>query len=166
MEGLAYVVHPVVVISHELDDGEDVVIGLVQRVEDLVAGDQDVGRAADSPLDLDEPQSASAWHPHMRERNTEAANSGTIELEEADDLEMTDVVLSGRVPQGGARYVIIEASITVQRSDVLTAKKRAAVLQKVSGVMTIPAVVGVLITEEAVEAAPRRRRAVHPVQPG
>ena len=45
--------------------------------------------------------------------------------------------------------MIIEASITVQRNDVLTAKKRAAVLQKVSDIITIPAVVGVLITEEA-----------------
>ncbi len=52
--------------------------------------------------------------------------------------------------------MIIEASITVQGSDVLTAKKRAAVLQKVSGVITIPAVVGVLITEEARAAAPER----------
>ena len=54
--------HPVVVISQELDDGEDEIIGLVQRVENLVAGDQDVGRAADPPLDLDEPQPAGAWH--------------------------------------------------------------------------------------------------------
>ena len=90
----------------------------------------------------------------MRERDTEAANSGTIEFEEADDLEMADVVLSGRPPQGGPRYLIIEASITVQRGDVLTAKKRAAVLQKVSDIITIPVVVGVLITEEARAEAP------------
>ena len=54
--------HPVVVLPQEFDDREDEVIGLVQRVENLVAGDQDVGRAADPPLDLDEPQLASAWH--------------------------------------------------------------------------------------------------------
>ena len=50
--------------------------------------------------------------------------------------------------------MIIEASITVQRSDVLTAKKRAAVLQKVSDIITIPVVVGVLITKEARAEAP------------
>ena len=45
----------------------------------------------------------NGWaHPHMRERNTEAAISGTITFEEADDLEMTDVVLSGRTPPGRA----------------------------------------------------------------
>ena len=98
----------------------------------------------------------NGWtHPYMRERNTEAASLGTIEYEEADDLELADVVLSGRTLQGGARYVIIEASITAQESDVLTAKRRGAVLQKVSGVTTIPAVVSVLITDEAVEAAPQ-----------
>ena len=67
---------------------------------------------------------------------------------------MTDVALSGRTPQGGPRYVIIEASITVQRSDVLTARRRAELLHRVSGVITIPAVAGVLITEEARAAAP------------
>ena len=92
----------------------------------------------------------NGWaHPHMRERNTEAAISGTITFEEADDLEMTDVVLSGRPPLGGPRYVIIEASITVQEGDVLTAKRRAEMLQRVSGTATIPVVVGVVITEEA-----------------
>lgn len=92
--------------------------------------------------------------PNMKNRNTEAASSGTIEFDEADDLEMADVVLSGRTPQGGVRYVIIEASITAQESDVLTARRRAELLHRVSGIPTIPAVVSVLITEEAVEAAP------------
>ena len=50
--------------------------------------------------------------------------------------------------------MIIEASITVQRSDVLTARRRAELLHRVSGVITIPAVAGVLITEEARAAAP------------
>ena len=96
----------------------------------------------------------NGWEsPHMRERNTEAANSGTIEFEEADDLELADIILSGRTPQGGARYVIIEASITVEESDVSTAKIRAEILQKVSGITTIPVVVGVIITEEATAAA-------------
>ena len=143
-------------------------LGNIQEVliRDLVAGDQDVGRATDPPLDLDEPQPASAWHPHMRERNTEAASSGTIGFEETDDLEMTDVVLSGRTPLGGPRYVIIEASITVQESDVLTAKKRAAVLQKTSDIVTIPVVVGVLITEEARAATEEEDVLFIPDNPG
>ena len=111
-------------------------------------------RLINKNTDLERPivvgSDRNGWaHPHMRERNTEAASSGTIGFNEADDLEMADVVLSGRTPLGGDRYVIIEASITVQRSDVLTAKKRAAVLQKVSDIITIPAVIGVIITEEA-----------------
>ena len=48
LEWLPYVVHPVIVIPQKLDNGEDVVLGLVQRVENLVAGDQDIGRTADS----------------------------------------------------------------------------------------------------------------------
>ena len=50
--------------------------------------------------------------------------------------------------------MIIEASITAQASDVLTAKKRAELLHRVSGIITLPAVAGVLITEEARAEAP------------
>ena len=40
VEGLAKVVHTVGVAVEEFDDGQAVVIGLVERVEDLVAGER------------------------------------------------------------------------------------------------------------------------------
>ena len=41
-----------VVLADE-DDGEQELVGLVERVEDLVAGDGDGARAPDAALDLD-----------------------------------------------------------------------------------------------------------------
>ena len=128
-------------------------------------------RLINRTTDLERPSvvgsDRNGWaHPHMRDRNTEAASSGTIGFEAADDLEMADVVLSGRTPLGGLRYVIIETSTTVQESDVLTAKKRAAVLQKASDIVTIPVVVGVLITAEARAATEEEDVLFIPYNPG
>ena len=49
--------------------------------------------------------------------------------------------------------MIIEAPITVQGNDASTAKRRAEVLRKISDIITIPVVIGVIITEEAKAAA-------------
>ena len=56
LEGAAQVVDAVGAVLQELDDGEDVGVGFVERVEDFVAGDGDAGRAADPALDLDEAE--------------------------------------------------------------------------------------------------------------
>lgn len=48
----------VVVFIQELDNSQDEVIGLVERIEDLVAGDGDALCTRDSPFHLDETQLA------------------------------------------------------------------------------------------------------------
>ena len=92
--------------------------------------------------------------PAMGESNTQAMTLGIIEFEEANDLEMAGIVLSGRTPEGGARYIVAETSITVQKRDVTAARRRAEILQRFSNITTIPAVFGVLITGEARAEAP------------
>src|SRR5689334_3173388 len=53
------------VVLAELDDTQDEVVGLVERVENLVTGDRDgVGRR-DTPFNLDEPQLTGAGHPAL-----------------------------------------------------------------------------------------------------
>ena len=139
-------------------DYEDYVLRFAER---LMNRNTDFERLSVAGSDKD------GWaHPHMRGRNTEAAMSGTITFEDADDLEMTDVVLSGRTPLGGNRYMIVEASITVQEGDVLTAKRRAEMLQRVSGTTTVPMVVGVVITEEARTLAGAKDVLFIPYNPG
>ena len=59
-EGFAHVVDAVGVVGQKLDDGEAVVLGLVERVEDLVAGHGDGWGAMHAALDLDEAQLAGA----------------------------------------------------------------------------------------------------------
>jgi hypothetical protein len=60
LERSAQRVHPVCVIVQKLDDGQDEVVRLVERVEDLVARHGDGLGAGDSALDLDEAKLAGS----------------------------------------------------------------------------------------------------------
>jgi tetrahydromethanopterin S-methyltransferase subunit G len=90
---------------------------------------------------------------HMSQQNRDSVASGTISLTESLDLEMADAILDGRTPDGGKRFILAEASITVLTADVETAVRRAEVLRKITGTRTVPAVIGVRITEDARNAA-------------
>ena len=76
----------------------------------------------------------------------QAAERGDITWGEADDLTRADVIVSATDQDGAQQYVLVEISITVQERDRIRAQRRAALLEKATGVTTIPAVIGV--TEE------------------
>ena len=78
-----------------------------------------------------------------------AAGRGDIAWDEADDLVMADVVVSGTGPDGEPCYVLAQVSVTVQGKDRARALRRAGLLEKATGVTTIPVVIGV--SEEAPE---------------
>ena len=72
----------------------------------------------------------------------QAAERGDITWEEADDLVRADVIVSGTAQDGAAVYVLAEISITVQERDRARALRRAGLLEKATGVVTIPVVIG------------------------
>ena len=72
----------------------------------------------------------------------QAAERGDITWEEADDLVMADVIVSATDQDGAQRYVLAEISITVQERDRGRAHRRAVLLERATGVTTIPVVVG------------------------
>ena len=77
----------------------------------------------------------------------QAAERGDITWDEADDIVRADVIVSATDQDGEQRYVLAEISITVQERDRVRAHRRAALLEKATGVTTIPVVIG--IEEEA-----------------
>ena len=89
---------------------------------------------------------------HMSQQNRDSVASGTIDLTESLDLEMADAILDGRTPDGGKRFILAEASVTVQAADVETAVRRAEVLRKITGTPTITAVIGTRIAGSARDA--------------
>ena len=73
----------------------------------------------------------------------QAAENGDITWEEADDLVLADVVVRATGEDGSFVYVVAEISITVQERDRVRAHRRAALLEKATGVPTIPVVIGI-----------------------
>lgn len=71
-----------------------------------------------------------------------AAETGIITWEEADDLALADVIISGNAQDGREIFVLAEISVTVQERDRIRAHRRPALLEKATGVTTIPVVVG------------------------
>ena len=72
----------------------------------------------------------------------QAAERGDITWDEADDIVRADVIVSGTAQDGAAVYVVAEISITVQERDRARAQRRAGLLEKATGVATIPVVIG------------------------
>ena len=73
----------------------------------------------------------------------QAAALGTITWEESDDLALADVIVRATGEDGSFVYVVAEISITVQERDRVRAHRRAALLEKATGVSTIPVVIGI-----------------------
>ena len=79
--------------------------------------------------------------PPLPEADQGAAR-GDITWQEADDLVMADVIVSGAGQDGKQVYVLAEISITVQEKDRARALRRAELLVRATGVTTIPVVIG------------------------
>ena len=93
----------------------------------------------------------------------DATQDRRIDDPQADDLELTDLILTGTSAQGGAVYVLAEVSVTAQQDDVDDAKRRAGILRQATGVRTLPAVIGESITPEAADSAAQGDVAFMPV---
>lgn len=78
-----------------------------------------------------------------------AAEEGNITWDDAIYLAIADAIVSGTGQDGKQVYVVMEISITVQEKDQTRAQRRAGLLEKATGVTTIPVVIG--ISEEATE---------------
>ena len=76
-----------------------------------------------------------------------AAMTGVITEDNADDLDRADIILQGNSPEGDGVYVVAEVSITVDDTDVDRASQRARILQLASGTVTHAAVIGTSISD-------------------
>lgn len=72
----------------------------------------------------------------------QGAEMGNITWEESDDLALADMIVSGTGRDGKQVYVVMEISITVQERDRVRAHRRAVLLERATGVTTIPVVIG------------------------
>ena len=83
----------------------------------------------------------------------DAALTGTITEEDADDLDRADIIMRGSSPDGDGVYVVAEVSITIDETDVDRANQRARILHNASGAMAHAAVIGTSISDANRERA-------------
>ena len=76
-----------------------------------------------------------------------AMDTGRVSAEEADDLEQADIIVMTDDPDGSKRYIVAEASVTINDSDVDRADRRAHTLATATGTPTTAAVIGSAISD-------------------
>lgn len=87
----------------------------------------------------------------------EAKRNGIITERERLDAFAVDIVLEGRSePEQPTLYVVLEISRTVADSDINRAWERADIVQKATGKLALPAVVGVYIDQVRRQLAQER----------
>ena len=100
------------------------------------------------PIAIATPRERTALHAIA----DQAAVSGVISDDEADDLLLTDIAFAATGPGGAKIQVIAEASITAQARDCDRAVIRAGIMGRATGTPTIPVVISAEAPDELVQA--------------
>ena len=84
---------------------------------------------------------------NIHELLDQATGSGAISNEESDELERTDLILTGLTPAGESVYAVAEVSITIDDDDVDRARSRSRILQRASDTASRAVVIGTAISD-------------------
>ena len=100
-----------------------------------------------------------AWDHPLAARIERAKRDGQISREEAIELSRAHLIMDGRTPQGGKRYVVVTVLEQATSEAVATVRQRAQMLEKATGTIAIAVVMAV---SEETEAAAARRGKTQP----
>ena len=84
---------------------------------------------------------------NIQELLDQAAESGTISHAESDELERTDLIMTGLTPAGESVYAVAEVSLTIDDHDVDRARNRSRILQRASDTASRAIVIGTAISD-------------------
>jgi len=85
-----------------------------------------------------------------------AVERGLLTEEEAEDAKLLDAVARGRRRGDGEPiYLVVEASVVIDQHDLARAVRRAAIVEKASGVPTLAVVAGERILDDVRQAVER-----------
>ena len=79
--------------------------------------------------------------PDIINRLNRAVNAGIVSDDEADDVDLADIIIRGEGPDQTTVHVVVEVSITMHEEDIERASRRAAVLERATGEPTHAVVV-------------------------
>ena len=83
--------------------------------------------------------------------------AGVVSDDEADDLELADMILWGQTPDGATVHVVAEVSLTIHEADINRAFRRAAVLERATRGTTHAVVIGESSTPANLELANQKK---------
>ena len=69
-----------------------------------------------------------------------AIDAGIVSEDEAEDMELADIIIRGQDPDAATVYAVVETSVTLHGDDIERASRRAAILRRAIG-RTVHAVV-------------------------
>ena len=117
-------------------------------------------RILQTTMEMESTGTAPEAHHGLGETNSrklwEAVQRNEISLEEATDLEAVHLVVETRTPLGGRRHIVVQTRTTAGPEDVETARRRAGILRRATGIRTVPVVITTQPSREALEAAQGR----------
>ena len=94
----------------------------------------------------------------LTKETANARENGRISSQEFIEACKADLVLYGRTPKGGKRYIVVEPKAEASRTEVETARRRAAIIEKATGTPTAAVVMAEYSTPEAEKQAAGERR--------
>ena len=71
-----------------------------------------------------------------------AIDAGIVSEDEAEDMELADIIIRGQDPDAATVYAVVETSVTVHGDDIERASQRAAILRRAIGGTVHAVVVG------------------------
>ena len=85
---------------------------------------------------------AVLYNPEISILMGRAIDAGIVSEDEAEDMELADIIIRGQDPDEITVYAVVETSITVREDDIERASRRAAILRRATGGTVHAVVVG------------------------
>jgi chromosome segregation ATPase len=101
--------------------------------------------------------SAVPGNPDVSNLLSRVVDAGIVSEDEAEDLELADIIVRGQDPGGATVHVVAEVSITIHEEDIKRASRRAGVLESATGGTTHAVVVGESASPDSLEIAAQEK---------
>ena len=101
--------------------------------------------------------STALGNPDVTNLLSRVVDAGIVSEDEAEDLELADIIVRGQDPGGVTVHVVAEVSITIHEEDIERASRRAAVLESATGGTTHAVVVGESASPASLEIAAQEK---------
>lgn len=102
-------------------------------------------------------------NPDVTNLLNRVVDAGIVSNDEAEDLELADIIIRGQDAGGATVHVVVEVSVTIHEEDIERASRRAAVLERAAGGTIHAVVIGESASPASLEMAEQEKVTVFQV---